>query len=235
MTAFWVGVSGFSYASWRGTFYRKGTKPERMLEAYSNRLNSVEINSTFYHMPTQATTSRWNTSTHEAFRFSFKVNREVTHIKKLRNVADDFQIFLKGLKPLEKKLGCVLVQLPPYMKQDHEILESFLNQKPEGIRVAMEFRHDSWFGEKLNELLSKYNVALCVADRMDMKPNLEKTADFAYARLRRDLYSKSELTDWAERLSEFAKDATDCFVYFKHDASGSAANTAAEFKAKFGA
>ena len=230
MTAFWIGVSGFSYSSWRGTFYPERTKPDKMLEAYSSRLNSVEINSSFYHMPTQATTSKWERSTHEDFQFSFKANRRITHIKKLRNVADDFQIFLNGVKPLESKLGCVLVQLPPYMKQDHEILESFLAQKPQRLRIAMEFRHNSWFGDKLNELLSRYNVALCAADTPDMKPTLTKTADFTYVRLRKDRYSKSDLTDWREKLLEFANDSRDCFVYFKHDETGNAASLATDFK-----
>ncbi len=230
MVRFWVGVSGFSYASWRGVFYPEGTRPEQMLKAYSSKLNSVEINSSFYHMPTQSTTSKWASSTQDDFRFSFKANRRITHIKKLRDAAADTDIFLKGVKPAEAKLGCILLQLPPYMKQDYDTLEAFLKQKPESTRVALEFRHSSWFTDRLNEVLSKFDAALCVADTEDMKPVFSRTAKFAYARLRRDSYSRKDLNDWAEKLLKFAENSSDCFVYFKHDETGDAANTAVEFR-----
>lgn len=230
MVEFWVGVSGFSYASWKGTFYPVGTRPDGMLEAYSSKLNSVEINSSFYHMPTQSITSKWGRSTQENFRFSFKANRRITHIKKLRNTTIDSKILFEGLKPLNAKLGCVLVQLPPYMKQDYDVLESFLRDTPKSIRIALEFRHSSWFGPKLNDLLSKYGAALCVADTEDMKPIFEPTTSFSYARLRQDQYSRKGLKEWAERLLKFTKDSSDFFVYFKHDETGEAANKAVEFR-----
>ena len=229
LTHFWVGVSGFSYASWVGVFYPKGTKAGKMLETYSTKLNSVEINSTFYHMPTQATTEKWAHSVSDNFRFSFKTNRKITHFMKLKGVKAELDVFFKGLKPVEEKLGCVLVQLPPYMKQEYDILETFLTQKPETIKIALEFRHASWFGKELNALLSKYNTALCVADTEDMKPVFERTADFTYMRLRQDTYSRPELKKWSEKIQEFAGDLGDCFIYFKHDETGNAANLAAEF------
>lgn len=229
MGHYWVGVSGFSYASWVGVFYPKGTKPGNMLEAYSTRLSSVEINSTFYHMPTQATTEKWAHLTSDDFRFSFKTNRKITHFMKLRGVKAELDVFFKALKPMQEKLGCVLVQLPPYMKQDYDVLETFLTQKPESIRIALELRHTSWFGNELNASLSKHNAALCVADTEDMKPVFERTADFAYMRLRQDTYSKAELKKWSEKIQKFAGDLGDCFIYFKHDETGNAAIIAAEF------
>jgi uncharacterized protein YecE (DUF72 family) len=230
MTRFWVGVSGFSYASWIGEFYPKGTMAEDMLEAYSAKLNSVEINSTFYHMPTKTTTSKWADSTPEDFRFSFKANRRITHFKKLKDATPEVDRFLNGLSPLQAKLSCVLIQLPPYLKADYDLLETFLSQRPAGsIRFAFEFRHSSWFTSRVNALLSKYDAALCAADTEDMKPVFERTAEFAYTRLRHDAYSKDELKNWSKRLREFAGDSGDCFVYFKHDETGKAANMAAEF------
>lgn len=228
---FWVGVSGFSYASWKGAFYPETTKPNQMLEAYSTKLNSVEVNSSFYHMPSQSTTSKWSSSTPEAFRFSFKANRKITHFKKLKDAKNEFEFFLKGLKPVEAKLGCVLVQLPPYMKQDCEILETFLAEKPKATPIAVEFRHSSWFGDKLNGLLTKYNAALCVADTEDMKPIFERTANFSYVRLRRSKYSRAELKEWSEKLRESTAGLKDCFVYFMHDETRDAANRAADFSA----
>jgi uncharacterized protein YecE (DUF72 family) len=229
MTRFWVGVSGFSYASWKGVFYPEKTPLGKMLEAYASKLNSVEINSSFYHMPTQATTAKWAGSTQPDFRFSFKANRKITHFMKLKGTEVELEIFLKGLKPLEDRLGCVLVQLPPYMKQDYDTLEAFLKQKPERTRFAMEFRHSSWFGDELKKLLSKYNVALCVADTEEMKPIFERTARFSYVRLRQNRYSRIDLKKWTEKLSNFADDLSDCFIYFMHDETGGAANMAASF------
>jgi uncharacterized protein YecE (DUF72 family) len=231
LAKFWVGVSGFSYASWKGAFYPETTKSDRMLEAYAAKLNSVEINSSFYHMPIQTTSRKWAATTPETFRFSFKTNRKITHFKKLKGAKGEFEIFLKGLTPLDSKLGCVLVQLPPYMKQDYETLETFLAEKPKSVPVAVELRHSSWFGDKLNNLLAKYNAALCIADTEDMKPLLEKTADFSYARLRHNSYSKKELKEWSERLRKFCDDLGKCFVYFMHDETGAAANRASEFGA----
>jgi len=200
-----------------------------MLEAYSSKLNSVEINSSFYHMPTQATTSKWAKSTGEDFRFSFKASRQITHFKKLKGAKTEFEFFLQGLKPVEAKLGCVLVQLPPYMKQDYGTLETFLQEKPDWASIAIEFRHSSWFGDKLNNLLSKYNAALCIADTEDMKAVFEKTANFTYARLRHERYSRSGLKEWSGKLTKFACDLENCFVYFMHDETGDAANLAADF------
>ena len=201
MARFLVGVSGFSYSSWKGVFYPESTKSQEMLEAYAKKLNSVEINSSFYHMPTQATTAKWGALTSENFRFSFKANRKITHFMKLKGVKEEFKVFMKGLNPIEKKMGCVLIQLPPYLKQDYEALEAFLEQKPKWASLAFEFRHTSWFGDKLNKLLSKYNAALCVAETKEMKPVFERTANFTYARLRHDSYSKSELTEWSQKLT----------------------------------
>ena len=235
MTKFWVGVSGFSYASWKGAFYPKTTKPNQMLEAYATKLNSVEVNSSFYHMPTTATTTKWAKSTPEAFRFSFKANRKITHFMKLKGTKNEFGIFLKGLKPIGSKLGCILVQLPPYMKQDYAILETFLAESTKSFPIAVEFRHTSWFGSKLNDMLSKYNAALCVADTEDMKPVLERTTNFCYVRLRKNQYSAAELKDWTTMLRKFAAELDDCFVYFMHDETGDAASRAVEFAASINA
>jgi len=231
MSRFWVGVSGFSYASWKGVFYPETTKPQEMLEAYAKKLSSVEINSSFYHMPTRTTTSKWAASTPQDFRFSFKANRKITHFKKLKGAATEFEVFLSGMKPMGAKAGCLLVQLPPYMKEDNATLETFLAQKPEWASVAIEFRDSSWFNSKLYKLLSKYNAALCVAETEDMKPVFELTANFTYVRLRHDRYSKKESKEWSEKLLKFAAGLENCFVYFKHDETGDSANRAIDFTA----
>jgi uncharacterized protein YecE (DUF72 family) len=115
------------------------------------------------------------------------------------------------------------------MKQDYDTLEVFLAEKPKAAPIAVEFRHASWFGDKLTELLSKYDAALCVADTEDMCPTFERTARFGYVRLRRKAYSKKELKEWSQKLTTFADPLEDCFIYFMHDETGDAANRAADF------
>jgi len=230
LVQFWVGVSGFSYVSWRGKFYPGNAKPQELLAHYAAKLSSVEINSSFYSIPNPRTCTKWAESVPAQFRFSFKANRRITHIKKLKDVKADTAYFVDSIKPTEPKLGCILVQLPPLMQKDANLLEAFLNETQGSTRVALEFRHRSWFTSEITELLGKYNAALCVADTEEEKPVFEKTADFAYVRLRRDEYTQAELEKWAKALSDFSKEATDCFIYFKHDEKGDAAVMAQTFQ-----
>lgn len=230
LVKFWVGVSGFSYPKWRGKFYPKDTKSDKLLEAYSTKLNSVEVNSSFYNTPTEKTILKWAASVGEDFRFSFKANRHITHYKKLKNTQPEIDYLTKALTNMGQKFGCLLVQLPPYLKSDNELLETFLKGTKDSNRIALEFRNDSWFIDKTYALLTKYNAALCVADTEEMKPVLQKTANFTYTRLRRDKYSELEMKGWAKKLSAFSQDTTDCYVYFRHDEPGDAANAAVKFK-----
>jgi uncharacterized protein YecE (DUF72 family) len=229
MVRFWVGVSGFGYTGWIGTFYPAGAKGDMLLQHYSEKLNSVEINSTFYQMPNERTIRKWAEATAGNFRFSFKANRRITHIKKLRNAASETASFADALTPLKGKLGPLLVQLPPFLRFDRGLLEGFLREKPGPISVVLEPRHTSWFSDEVYEVLERYNVALCVADTAEMKPVFRGTADFAYARLRQDNYSRTDLEKWSDKLAGFAQDGTDCYAYFKHDENGKAARMAVEF------
>jgi len=229
MVRFWVGVSGFGYTSWIGTFYPPYAKSDTLLQHYSERLNSVEINSTFYQMPNEGTIRKWADVCAGNFRFSFKANRRITHIKKLRNVAADTAFFADALKSLQNKLGPLLVQLPPFLRFERGLLDVFLSEKPGSISVVLEPRHASWFNEEIYDLLERYDVALCVADTAEMKPVFRRTANFAYARLRQDNYSRTDLEEWADKLANFAPDGTDCYAFFKHDKNGRAASMAVEF------
>ena len=230
MTKFWVGVSGFSYPKWKGTFYPDSTKTEDMLRVYSERLNSVEINSTFYAMPTSKIASQWRESTDPGFLFSFKMNRRITHIKKLRDTAAETSSFLSAVRPLSGKLGCLLVQLPPYVRLDMALLEKFLTEQDQSARYAYEFRHSSWFKDEVYKLLARYNCALCVADTEDMAPEFQKTASFTYVRLRQNRYSDRQLEDYSRKIRLFSSSSDDCFVYFKHDETGEAARMAVDFQ-----
>lgn len=201
-----------------------------MLEYYSSKLNSVEVNSTFYHMPSKTILPKWKASTQDDFKFSLKANRKITHIKKLRDAKPEVSYFLGAAASLETKLGCILVQLPPYQRCDPELLEGFLAESPTPSQFALEFRHESWFKPEVYNLLEKYGAALCIAETEEVKPVLQRTASFHYARLRREKYAQADLRAWASRLHEHTSGSDDCYVYFKHDEAGEAARLATEFR-----
>src|SRR5712692_4671509 len=145
----YVGVSGFSYASWTGRFYPKGLKSEEFLGHYSQHLDSVEINSSFYASPSAAMVTNWSAKTNEKFRFAFKAPKQITHILKLGDGSSEAADRLsKTLDLLGPKRGPVLFQLPPYSKQDHRLLDEFLS-KTSGIKNRVfEFRHESWLQDR---------------------------------------------------------------------------------------
>src|SRR5712692_8714413 len=140
-----VGVSGFSYASWKGRFYPKAIGNDDFLKYYSQRLNSVEINSSFYAAPSQTTVQSWEGKTGEGFEFAFKVPRKITHISKLGNDSVKPALDMsKTLDTLGAKRGPMLFQLPPFLRQDLELLENFLIDTSAIPDRVFELRHGSW-------------------------------------------------------------------------------------------
>jgi uncharacterized protein YecE (DUF72 family) len=219
---YYVGVSGFSYASWRGRFYPKEVKSEEFLAYYSQHLGSVEINSSFYAPPREATVKGWADRTGEAFRFSFKAPRMITHILKLgKGSAEAANSFSKTLDPLGARRGPVLFQLPPYSKEDPKLLEGFLAETS-GIRGkrVFEFRHQSWLKDSTFRLLGKSGVGFCIADTEEMRPTFQVTGGFAYFRLRQGSYDQGSMNEWARKIGEAAKDVRESYVYLRHDETG---------------
>ncbi|HJX00606.1 MAG TPA: DUF72 domain-containing protein, partial [Terriglobales bacterium] len=160
-----AGTSGWSYPSWKPGFYPAKLAAAKFLQHYSTRLNTVEVNYTFRHYASEKTQQGWCVATPEGFRFSVKAHQRITHIKKLRDAAEDARSFLAGLQPLSEagKLGCVLFQLPPFLKGDSTLLRDFLQSLPTG-RFSFEFRHPSWFMDEIFALLKEKGAALCVAE-----------------------------------------------------------------------
>ena len=222
-----VGVSGFSYASWKGTFYPKDLKSEDFLSFYAGKLNSVEINSSFYAPPSAAMVKSWTGRTGEDFRFSIKSPRLITHTLKLgkgaSEAADRLSIILDLLGG---KLGPVLFQLPPFFRQDLKILESFLTQTAGVKKKVFEFRHDSWLNDSTYQLLEKHDAGFCIAETEDMKPVLKVTAEFPYFRLRKDVYTAIDIGKWTEKIREMIKGSDEAFVYLRHDETGENASYA---------
>jgi uncharacterized protein YecE (DUF72 family) len=223
-----VGTSGYSYKEWKGNFYPEDLPAKEMLSYYSRRLPAVEINNTFYRLPQPSMIENWKQQVPESFRFSIKATQRITHIKRLKNCADETKYLLETAALLEERLGVVLFQLPPNSKKDAERLRDFLALLPNAKRAAFEFRHESWFDEEIFESLRGKNSALVVSDT-DENPLTEiiSTADWGYLRLRKTNYEEQDLVDWMARVKD--QKWKDAFVFFKHEDEGTGPKLAAQF------
>jgi uncharacterized protein YecE (DUF72 family) len=213
-----IGTSGYSYKEWKGTFYPEELKPADMLSFYAERLGTVEINNTFYHMPTKKVLEDWASKVPDTFRFVLKISQKITHYKRLKEVEEEVEYLLKTIPVLGPKLGPLLVQIPPNFKRDDDRLSAFLDQM-KGVRVALEVRHDSWRVPEVFALLQKHGVAL-VASETDEEPDpqLDNTATWGYLRLRKMSYKPGEIAEWSRRIG--AQGWEEAFVFFKHEVIG---------------
>ena len=214
-----VGTSGYNYPEWRGTFYPEKFSTAKMLAYYAERFTTVEVNYTFYRLPTEKLLAGWAAGTPEAFSFTLKAPRRITHDAKLQRCEDLVQTFCRTARTLGPKLATLLFQLPPTFKKDATVLKAFLELLPEGTRVALEFRHPSWFDVEIFDALRARNIALCVADSEKLHAPVEITADYAYFRLRDEGYQQADLERWAETMRNLTG-VRDVFVYFKHEEQG---------------
>ena len=215
----WIGTSGFQYSEWKGNFYPEDLPAGKMLPFYAERFSTTEINYTFHRIPSAKTIDNWKALTPEHFRFALKAPQKITHFAKLRDCADTLEYFCKVISGLGERLGPVLFQLPPNFKKDADVLNSFLRELP-SIRVAFEFRHDSWFDDEIFGMLKSRNGALCIADTEKLATPTVATADYGYLRLRREDYNKADVERWSKFVREQGNAWRDVFVYFKHEESG---------------
>jgi len=225
-----IGTSGWHYPEWRGGFYPRGLQQRLELQFLSRRLDTVEINGSFYGLRKPADYKSWVERSPEGFVFAVKGHREITHNKRLRDVREDVEEFYaSGVLDLGPKLGPVLWQLPPMLPWRPERLAEFLDLLPgPPVRHALEVRHPSWDTPELAEVLTRHNVALVVAESAGRFPELcELTADFVYARLHGDqelyvsAYSDEALDRWADRCREWSA-TRDVYVYFDNTMEGAA-------------
>jgi uncharacterized protein YecE (DUF72 family) len=228
-----VGTSGWHYADWRGRFYPPGLPPRAWLEHYSQRFETVELNNAFYRLPEAATFAGWASQTPSDFVLAVKASRYLTHVRRLRDPAPSVALFLDRCRGLGRKLGPVLVQLPPTLKINLGALDETLASFPPGVRVTVEFRHPSWFVPEVEELLGRHRTALCWSDSRGPRTPLWRTADWGYLRLHQGqanphpCYGRTALDSWARRLAERFGPAEDVFAYFNNDTSGCAPRDAA--------
>lgn len=221
----YVGLSGFSYKPWQGEgrFYPPGLKQKEFLSFYLQRYPGVEMDGTWYRMPTEDASRGYLAQTPESFRFCFKAHRQVTHMARLKPEAiEPLQEMVRRLQPMKERLGPLLLQLPPNLKRDDERLKAFLGrlagEVPNQKRFAIEFRNTTWHEDAVEKILRDHNVAWVAAETDDAEAQKRDTADFAYSRLRKSEYSNEELDAWARYFHGLGK---DCFIFCKHEDEGS--------------
>ena len=213
-----AGASGYSFKEWKGTFYPADLKADSMLAFYAARLPTVEINNTFYRMPTTSMLEKWASTVPADFRFAVKASRRITHISRLKaeSASDPLQYFYRTLAALGDKRGPALFQLPPNLKKDLPRLETFLSLLPSDHRAAFEFREESWFADDVYAALASAGATLCLSERSDdAPPPLVETAPWGYVRLRLEQYGDDDLRRWAARLRATSWDRIH--VYFMHE------------------
>jgi uncharacterized protein YecE (DUF72 family) len=229
-----VGTSGWQYKDWARRFYPPGTPT--LLGYYAGRFRTVEINASFYRLPERAVFEKWARETPEDFVFAVKASRFLTHLKKLKDPEEPVRRLMERCSGLGTKLGVLLVQLPGNFRRHDERLEAALQAFPADVRVAVEFRHDSWFADDIKRLLERHGAALCIADRRgELVSPLWRTADWAYVRLHQGelsplpCYVTDTLKARARMLADVWGLQSDQFVYFNNDTGGCALDDAKRF------
>jgi len=220
-----IGTSGYNYPEWKGSFYPADLPAAKMLPYYAGQFSTVEINYTFYRMPTPKLVAGWCAQVPEQFRFTLKAPRRITHDKRLRptDVADSLKAFVIAAAELGPRMGALLFQLPPTFKKDLGVLSEFLALLPPKAPAAFEFRNDSWLSDDVYECLRARQVALCIADSEKRQTPVMTTADFAYLRLRDEGYGPADIDRWADVARDLSTQCADVFVYFKHEDEGKGA------------
>jgi len=231
----YVGTSGWSYDHWEGVLYPHALPARGRLDVYTRLFRTVEVNSSFYHWPRDATLARWGRSLPEGFVMTVKAPRGLTHGARLYAPEEWVARVSRGLSLLGERRGVLLVQLPPSLPYDYDRLGYFLSVLPRGLRTAVEFRHPSWHREEIFRLLESHGVAYCVMSGARLPCVLRATASFVYARLHgpdrehmcAGSYSDDDLKWWAGRVREWQGTGKDVYVYFNNDGGGNAVRNAA--------
>jgi uncharacterized protein YecE (DUF72 family) len=231
-----VGTSGWQYRDWRGDFYPPGVPQRLWLEHYASQFATVENNGTFYRLPARDTFVSWRDRVPDGFVMTVKASRYLSHVRRLRDPADPVRRLLEAANGLGDRLGPVLLQLPPTMRAEPELLAECLAQFPAVVRVVVEPRHDSWWTDQVRQVLTTRNAALCWSDRKGTPQTpLWRTADWGYLRFHEGdgrpwpRYAKRTLAAWAERLADTWDDGETGYIYFNNDQICAAPHDAVAF------
>jgi uncharacterized protein YecE (DUF72 family) len=233
MQNLYLGTIGWSYNFWRGKFYPNKTAPKEYLAYYASQFNTVEVDSTFYRVPTQPTVANWKQQTPENFLFSLKFPQVITHIKMLKDCQYETNVFLDSANQLEEKLGALLLQFPPNFGVEHlPDLEDFLHKLPKQHRYVIEVRNQGWLNQEFYSILRANKAALAWADSSLMAQITEVTADFLYVRWegnrkkvkgtlgKIEVERKDDLKIWMDKIKPFLEKKTPIFGYFGKYYSG---------------
>lgn len=236
-----IGTSGYSYKHWRGRYYPEDLKPSEWLRYYLKDFDTVELNNTFYHLPTEDAFDNWRKATPHDFLFAVKGSRFLTHMVKLKDAQRGLVNFMPRAERLRWKLGPVLWQLPPKWNVNVERLEEFLSLLPKKHRYTFELRNPTWMTDQVYDVLHKYNAAFCIYELAGYQSALEITADWTYVRLHgptqfkyQGSYSDKQLAAWAKRIEEWSKKLKAIYVYFDNDDSAFAVKNALKLKELLG-
>jgi uncharacterized protein YecE (DUF72 family) len=221
----YIGTSGWVYKSWEKEFYPERLAPAEHLSFYAARFPTVEINATFYRLPGPKMVRGWRDKAPGGFIFAVKGSRYITHMKKLGDLDGALHKFFSRLKPLQKQIGVILWQLPPFLKKAPGRLDEFLEMLPDTNRHAVEFRHPSWLDEEVFAILRRHNAAQVSVSSLGMPMNLSVTADFVYARFHGLMdgaahnYTRSELEPWSRHFRAQSRAGRTVYAYFNNDAN----------------
>jgi uncharacterized protein YecE (DUF72 family) len=231
-----IGTSGWHYNHWRGAFYPQDLPVKKWFYYYASRFDTVEINNSFYRLPSEAAFDSWRLSSPAGFCFAVKASRFITHMKKLKDPEAALANFLPRAARLEEKLGPILFQLPPFWEADPARLEAFLSALPRGHQYTFELRNASWFTPEVCRLLRRHNAAFCIYDLGGFASAAEVTADFVYVRLHgpggkyQGSYDDTALRNWAAQIQRWQEEVRAIYVYFDNDQSAYAAHNASTLK-----
>ena len=233
-----VGTSGWVYKHWRERFYPQGLAQAKWLEFYNQHFSTVELNNSFYHLPSEKAFAGWRERSSPGFVYAVKISRLITHLKKLRNVEEALENFFSRARILSKKLGPLLYQLPPNMPRNDKVLEAFLHLLPPDLCHVFEFRNESWLDEEIFALLREHNIGFCIYDMPEFTTPVVSTADFAYIRfhgsadLYGSCYTDAQLERWAKRIGELGEGLKAVYIYFNNDTEAFAIENARTLRDK---
>lgn len=240
-TRYLVGTSGWHYDHWKGRFYPHGLPKAGWLQYYARSFSTVEVNSSFYHLPSENVFRAWREGSSPGFVFTLKASRLITHYRRLHDVDEPLATFFTRARLLGEKLGPILYQLPPDLARDDPRLEDFLTRLPRDLRHVIEFRHATWFADEVYDLLLRHEVAFCIVDHVHLKSPVLATAPTAYVRFHgatgvySGQYGEETTARWAETIRNLGASTAEVFAYFNNDAEAQAVRDAISLKAALAA
>lgn len=231
-----VGCSGWQYSHWREDFYPFSLPQKKWLDYYATQFDTVEVNNSFYRLPSEKTFSEWRERVPDPFLFAVKASRYLTHMRRLKDPADPLHLFWSRARLLGAKLGPVLYQLPPYWKRNEKRFLDFLDALPENALHAVEFRDPTWYTDVIFRAMEAKGVAMCIHDHQESVSPRETIGPFVYARFHgfpehpEGSYPKRHLREWAVWFAKETDAGKAIFAYFNNDAFGHAPKNAQELR-----